>query len=86
MSGEGPLLSAAQQTTVMSDLVDQLLLTARCAGISNMAMAVALQVAAIQVAKIDGISDESLERGFSTALEDSREVVSQALRQRQSPH
>jgi hypothetical protein len=72
--------------TEMSDLLDTLMLAAREIGISNMAMAAAMQVASIEVAKLEGVSDEALERGFAAALKEAEMVAAQALRRRKFPH
>ena len=75
-----------QQMTIMSALVDTLMLQAREAGVSEMAMAASLQIASVELAKIAGVGNRAIERGFEAATEQAETTVAQAIRLRTFAH
>jgi hypothetical protein len=58
----------------------------REAGVSNMAVAASFQIASVEVAKVEGISDQAIEQGFVIAMEQAETVVAQAIRMRTYAH
>lgn len=68
-------LGAKEPVEAMGNLIDDLVLEAAQAGIPNLAMSVALQQAAVQIAKLEGISDEAIEEGLRFALVQAENLV-----------